>query len=180
MVTKKSLAEEVPPPISNVAHYALIQGLEVLDNVSVGEISRRDEFERVKKERDHFLEEKNAYKMEKEKLGEDAVRMEVVVKAMTRSLVDLERSVIRLKMERRLARKTNENLLSCSSQTTSSGGRVTNKSLKNIPPIYLGFEFNVERAILKYCSKEVSEILSFILELEKTGSGKVKKWRKWE
>lgn len=76
--------------------------------------------------------------------------------------------------------KTNQEPVSCSSQTTTSDGESTDTWLKNILSTYVGFAFNVEKEILKSCSREFSELISFILvlrrnwkrrseELEKTG-----------
>lgn len=42
---------------------------------------------------------------------------------------------------------TNERLMSCSSPTIVSGGLITEKFLKSVPPVNLAFAFNVQKAI---------------------------------
>lgn len=61
----------------------LAQGLKVLGDVSVAGNSRDDEFERLKEGRDRFLEEVNAFKMEKKKLLNTLKEEEAALKAMT-------------------------------------------------------------------------------------------------
>lgn len=84
---------------------------------------------------------------------------------MALSLVDLERSAIRLETERRVLIRTNEELHVCSLQSTSSSGLITDMLLNNIPPVYLGSAFNVDKAILKCRSREDFELVPFNLEL---------------
>lgn len=62
----------------------------------------------------------------------------------------------------------NEGLLSCSLQITTNGGRITDKVLKIIPPVYLGFQLKVEKAIFKYCRRNILELLSLTSELRKS------------
>lgn len=62
----------------------------MLDDVSVREKSRKSESDRVKEERDRSLEEVNASTMLKEKLEKTMLEKEVAMKAMTRSVVNLE------------------------------------------------------------------------------------------
>lgn len=100
----------------------------------------------MKEERDRLLEEVNGYKMEKKKLAKALLEKKVAMKAMKLSLVDLERIVICLEMEKKLFMKTNEKLFSCSFQTTFSGGRITNKLLMSIPSVYVEVCFNAEKA----------------------------------
>lgn len=54
-----------------------------MDDVLVGESFRIEELEPVKEERDSSLEEKNAYKMEKEKLKKTLLELKVAVKQST-------------------------------------------------------------------------------------------------
>lgn len=55
VLTQKSLAKELPTAITNVAHIALTQGLEVLSDLFEGGNSNNKEFERVKEKRDPLL-----------------------------------------------------------------------------------------------------------------------------
>lgn len=61
--------------------------------------------------------------------------------------------------------KTYQELLFCLSQTTTSGGRVTYKFLKPIPPPYLQLAVNPDMAVQSYVSRKVSEQIPFILDL---------------
>lgn len=59
-----------------------------------------------------------------------------------------------------------------------SGGLVKENRLKHIPLLYLAIATHVERAVVRYCSGEFSELIMFISELIKTGSAKVSQWMK--
>lgn len=54
------------------------------------------------------------------------------MEAVTRSDVDLKKSVIRLKKEKTLVMKMDKELLSCSSQMTMIGGQLADKLFKTI------------------------------------------------
>lgn len=75
----------------DIVHASLAEGVEVLGNVSVGENSWKEEFERVKEEGDFLFKGVKSYKMEKGKFEKIQQGKEVALRAMTRSLVDLER-----------------------------------------------------------------------------------------
>lgn len=87
-----------------MVHDALSVGLQVLGDVTVGENSWDEEFVQAKEERNRFLEGVNYYNREKE----------VVMKAVTWSLVDLEEKVNFLETEDSLLMKLNKKLTSCS------------------------------------------------------------------
>lgn len=72
------------------------------------------------KERGCFLEEVSAYKMEKEKLEKMFFEKQLALKAITQFLADRENSSVCLGMKKTLVMKTNKELLSCSSPTTTS------------------------------------------------------------
>lgn len=55
--------------------------------------------------------------------------------------------------------KTNEELLSCFTKKYSKGSLTTFNFMKNTAHVYLAFAFNIEKAILKYCSREVLELV---------------------
>lgn len=63
-------------------HLALAQGLEVLNDVLVGENYRNDEFGSVNGKRDRLLGDVNSYKMEKEKLEKMRLEKEAVMKTL--------------------------------------------------------------------------------------------------
>lgn len=63
-----SAARELLTPIRNVAHDALLQGFEMLDEVSVVENSRNGHFERVKEEKDVIVEKVSSYKWKRRSL----------------------------------------------------------------------------------------------------------------
>lgn len=134
VLMQKSLTRYLPIPITNVVHHALVQGLDLLGDVLVGEKSRNDEFEEVKEEQYRLPEEVILYKVEKETLEKTLIEKKGAMKAMIRVLVDLTKWVMRLEKRKCLLIKTNKTLLSCSSQTTSGGGRITEKMVNNIPP----------------------------------------------
>lgn len=63
---------------------------------------------------------------------------------------------------------------------TTSGGHITNKSLEHIPPVYTGVAFKTKNGILRYCSREFSELVPLISELGrdwKSGSEQVETMR---
>lgn len=97
----------------------------------------------MKEERDCLQEELDTYKTENEKM-KTFLEKEVPMKAMKRSLVDLDSSVICLETEKYLLISKNEELLSCLSSRTMSRGRITDKLLLNILPVSLGSALNVE------------------------------------
>lgn len=53
----------------------------------------------------------------------------------------------------------------CSSKKTKSGGRNRGKWLGNFPLVYLKFALNDEKAVLRYCSREVFEPIQIVSEL---------------
>lgn len=102
--------------------------------------------------------------MGKEKYKKILLEKEVAMKTLTLSLVDLEMTVNSLEVEKSLLMNTNKELVSYSSETATSNIRVTEEFLKYITSLYLGFAINVKKAILRYCSREVSEIILCILK----------------
>lgn len=92
----------------------------------------------------------NAYNKEKEELGKTLLEEEIAIKAMTRFVKNLEGAVNRLKTEKSLFKKTNKNPAFGSSMATTSSGQIIDKLLKLIPPVYLGFAVNTEKAVLWY------------------------------
>lgn len=86
--------------------------------------------------------------MEKREHGKMCLAREVVMKAMAWILAYQEKTVHLLEMGRSLLMMANEKRVSCSSQTTTGLVQVTDKLLKQIPPVYLGFPFNVEKTVL--------------------------------
>lgn len=112
-----------------MSHYAFARGLVVVDKVSAGERSHIDKFERAKEKRDHLLQKVNAYKMENKKLEKELQEKRVPTKAMTRSPEDSEGTMNRLETEKRSSMNTYEELVSCLSQKTTSGGQITDNRL---------------------------------------------------
>lgn len=106
--------------------------------------------------------------MEKEKLEKILLEEEVVIEAMTWALLKLERSVISLKSQNSSFMKTSKELHFCLSQTSTYNTRNTDDLLKNSTPIFVGFALNVEKAILKYCSRNVFTFLLFISGLRRS------------
>lgn len=107
----------------------------------------------MNEKRHRLLQVVNAYLMEKEKLRKTILEKRVATKAMTWSLVDLERTVNRLEKGNRLLTRMNQEPLYWSSQTAMSDGRITDKFLKHILPLYLTLAFNIVKAILRYGSR---------------------------
>lgn len=93
VLTKESLMRELPTSIPDAAHHTSAQSLKLLCDVSVGEISRRDEFERVEENRLRLLDEVNSYRMEDKMLLKTLLENEVVKKVLTLSLVDMKQTV---------------------------------------------------------------------------------------
>lgn len=67
------------------------------------------------------------YKMEMNTFEKMLIKKEVVIKAETYSVVDLETTVIRLETEKGLLIKTNNDHFACSSQTATSGRPILDK-----------------------------------------------------
>lgn len=95
----------------------------------------------------------------------------VGMKAMTKYLVYLKTTVNRVKTEKSLLMKRKEELLPCSSQKTTSGGRITGTLLNHILSVCLVFAYNVKRASLRSCSREVSVLALFIFD-------PIRKWKR--
>lgn len=66
-----------------------------------------------------------------------------------------------------MSMKMYEDLFPCTWQISTSGKPVTDKLLKNIPLLFLGFVFNIKESILKHCSREFSEPMAFSTELRR-------------
>lgn len=97
-----------------MAYNSVSRGSGLLNDVMVGENSWNDDFAKVKEKRENFLKKLKEYKMEKEKLEKTLLERKVMMKEMSRILVDLERFVNRLEMKKDLLLKTNKQLPSCS------------------------------------------------------------------
>lgn len=94
--------------IINVVQDSLDQGFEVLRDVSIVWSSRNETFDRLKEERDRLPEDVYSYKMEKVKLEKTLLDNVEAMESMMWSLVDLERSVDRLRMEKSLFMEMNK------------------------------------------------------------------------
>lgn len=70
--------------------------------MSVGKNSQNEEFKGVKEELNHLLENVNAEKTENEKADKTLLEREVAMKAMTRILINNERSLIHQETEKSL------------------------------------------------------------------------------
>lgn len=150
-----------------MAYHVLAQGFELLDNMSEGEISGNDEFEPVKEEPNRLQEEMCAKNMERQKPEKKFVKDGVPLKGVTGSFMDLKWTDNCLKTKESLLMKRNQKHVSFSSWTTTHGCQITDRFLKSIPLLYLGFAFIVKKAALRYCSTKVSEQMSNISELRK-------------
>lgn len=67
LLTQESLVAVLPTSIPKASRHVLAQVLDVLDDVHLSKNFRKDNFERVKNERDRLLTQMNAYKVEKKK-----------------------------------------------------------------------------------------------------------------
>lgn len=85
--------------------------------------------------------------MEKEKPEKAPLEKKVAMRAMTRSIVRPEITVVFLETGRGLPMKTDKELLSCSSSTTNTGGAIMDKVQKTFPLLYVRFAFSVEKYI---------------------------------
>lgn len=101
---------------------------------------------------------------EKEKRQKPPLERKVRMKTMKRSVVDMERIVSRLQMEKSLLMRTSEELVFGSSQTAMSGCRILDNFFKLITSLYLEVAFIAEKGILRDCSRDVSQLIWFITE----------------
>lgn len=130
--------------------------------------------------RERSLGEVNHSKMLKEKIEKTNLQMQVAMKARTQSTVDLETTVNRQDKERKLLMGTKEEISSCSSQTSTTDGQITERLLKYISYVYLRFAFNFDKSIMKYCSRDVVEPVSTFSELRRIWNRKREKVQKTE
>lgn len=165
-------SRELPKPIMKVSQNALRNGLEVPGDMSVGENSWYENFEQVEKDRNSLLEEVNTYKVDKDECEKILIEMEVAMITITWSLVDVKESMNCFYIKKGLYMKRKEWLPLHPTQETTGDGQVMYKLLKNISPLYLRFVFKVEKTILKYFSREFSELVQFVSELREN-----RKWR---
>lgn len=100
------------------------------------------------------------------------------MKTTSRFLLDLKRSLILLKTEKRWFMKTNKRLLLCTLLTTTSSGRITDWILKVLPLMYLDFVQNIEKANLTYYCRDDFDLVPFILERKKIWKSRRKKVEK--
>lgn len=159
VLTQESLVLELTTPIPNLTYHPLTQGLELLDNVSMGENYLNESLDQVKKKQHHLRDDVSAYEMEEKKLEKAVLGSKIAMKAITWSILDLEKTVNCLDTEKSLLMNTSDELLHCSLQKTTRGDRVSDRLLKPIPPAYLGFEFSVQKAITKFCRTEVCRLI---------------------
>lgn len=69
------------------------------------------------------------------------------------SVVDLERTLTHLDIDKNFSMQMSQELVLCSSPKTKCGGRITDKFFKYNTPVWLGFASNVEKTILRYWSR---------------------------
>lgn len=100
VLTQKSLVGELSTTIRNVVHHVLALGLEVLSDALECENSANIELQQVDEERDCLLEERNAHKIEQEKLEKMLLWKEIVTKAITQSVLVLERTLNHLETDK--------------------------------------------------------------------------------
>lgn len=100
--------------------------------------------------------------------------------ALTLYVTDLKRTALRMETRKSLYMKENEELVFRSTRTTTSGGLITKKLLKNITPMYLRCAINVEEETLSHYSGEAFERISFALELRRNGTAGASICRKYE
>lgn len=118
-----------------MVHHSLANDMQVLGNASVGKNSQNDRLEVVETDRDRLSEEVKVSKMEKEKLAKTLLEKEVARKSLTRSVLNSESNVNRLETEESFLVRSNKTLVSCSTQTTTSCGQITDKSLRLSLPV---------------------------------------------
>lgn len=153
--------------IRNAVHHALPHGLEVLGDVSVKEIFPNDKFERIKDKPDSFREEVSVYEMDNNTLGNTLLEREITMKAMKRSQVNSRRIMSRFEQERSFFMKKNEVHISCSSQTPTTSGTVTDNLLKKMRPLHLEIAYNVQKAVQRCCSREFFSLIYIISEMRR-------------
>lgn len=137
VLAQESLVGELQTIIPIAVHHPLYKGLQLLTGKSVGENSRNEEVERVRGKQDRLVEHVDAYNMEKKNLQKTLLKRGIAMKVMAGSVVDLKRIMNRLEPEKSLLMEMKKDLVSCSSQTTLSGGQITKGMLKYIFPVYL-------------------------------------------
>lgn len=118
--------------------------------------------------------------MEKNNLESMMLEKEVAAISTTRYVMDLKRSLNRLEAKKCLLIKSSKEKISCLLQTNTSGGISTKTLLNHIAFVYLAFAFSSEKSFLRYCRREVSEIIPSTLELRKDwkrSSESVEKWK---
>lgn len=113
--------------------------------------------------------------MKKEKLGKTLVETDVLMKTTKRSLLCLKRSMQGMETEESLLAKANKEFPFCYWQSATSSGRIKEEVLQNIPQFYPSTAINVKIKSLKYFNREVSELMSFILDRREAGDKDVKK-----
>lgn len=137
-------------------HCATPDGNEPVQGGSYGVIESRLEFSRealvantapssdfyssvdgIKEERNRSLNEVNRYKMGKEQIQKIILVKGVAMKAMTTSLLVLEKRLASLEAEIELFLKTNAELALTRSRKGARGSRMEEVFIKTVPPMYL-------------------------------------------
>lgn len=142
-----------------MVHHSLPPGSKLPVDVPKSENARNDEFKQLKEEQDHFQEEVNFYNMHNEKHEKSMLKKEVAVKANTRNGLDVKKTGNLRETEKHVFKKTNEELVFCSLNTSSSGTRSAEEFFKRILPLYLRLPVDVERVVRRYRNRAIFEPL---------------------
>lgn len=120
-----------------------------------------------KEETNHSLDEVSCYKMEKEQFQKSVSEERVAMKSMATSLLGSGKRAASLEVEKELLLKTKAGLVLTGRRQGGTGSRVGECFNENFLPMYLGFAFHVEKAIVMYCSREVSKLMPIVFEMRR-------------
>lgn len=90
------------------------------------------------------------------------------MKDMSTSLLDLEKRVASTEAEKELLLNTNAEQVSTGRYQGARNSRMEKGFIETVPPMYVVFAFHVEKSIVPYCSREVSEIVQILSEMKRS------------
>lgn len=123
-------------------------------------------------EKDELVVRVNDYKVARENLERKLSEQDVILKAMTASVKNLEKTVSSLEEENRLLKKTNEELTATYGGQKTVVGKSVEKLVKSVPTRFVGMAMCISRAIPKWCAREICELDYFSAYLRRNWTGR--------
>lgn len=112
----------------------------------------------LRMENDQMAGRLNEYKMAKENLERKVSEQELIIKAITASVQQLENRIGKLESDSKLLQKTNDEIMESYGKQAAVEGKVEDRLVKSVSRRFVGVAISISNVIPKWCGREVSEL----------------------